>query len=144
MSALVPQFVVETLQRQQLLVAPLLCHLPLLYHKYHIHILDGGEAVGDGDGGPPLLSSVQRVLDNLLALGVQGGGGLVQQQDGGVAEHGTGDGHPLLLATGQLLALATNVGLITLKNEILLTFTLFIDVFCLKHDLTCGRPATKL
>ena len=144
MSTLVPQFVVETLKCQQLLVAPLLCHLPLLYHEYHIHILDGGEAVGDGDGGPPLLSSVQRVLDNLLALGVQGGGGLIQQEDGGVAEHGAGNDHPLLLATRQLLALATNVGLITLKNEILKILSALCLNILKKHDLTCGSPATKL
>jgi hypothetical protein len=44
-------------------------------------VLDGGEAVGDGDGGAAQLSLLQRLLHHLLALCVQGGRGLVQQQD---------------------------------------------------------------
>lgn len=38
----------------------------------------------------------------LLALGVQGGGGLVQQQDLGVTDDRSGDGDALFLATGEL------------------------------------------
>ena len=65
-SALVPQFVVDTLQLQQLLVVTLLRHFSLLDHKDDIHILDGGQSVGYGDGGPTLLGGVKRVLDNFL------------------------------------------------------------------------------
>ncbi len=45
---------------------------------------DGGEPVGDGDGGAALLGALQGLLHNLLALCVQGRGGLIQQQDGRV------------------------------------------------------------
>lgn len=38
----------------------------------------------------------------LLALGVQSRGGLIQEQDLGVADDRSGDGDALLLATGQL------------------------------------------
>ncbi len=38
----------------------------------------------DGDGGAALLGPLQRLLHHLLALRVQGGRRLVQQQDGRV------------------------------------------------------------
>lgn len=38
----------------------------------------------------------------LLALGVQGGGGLIQQQDLGVTDDCPGDGNALFLAAGEL------------------------------------------
>lgn len=44
----------------------------------------------------------QLVQVYLLALGVQGRGGLVQQQDLGVTDDRPGDGNALLLATGKL------------------------------------------
>ena len=54
-SALVPQFVVDTLQLQQLLVVTLLRHFSLLDHKDDVHILDCGQSVGNSDGSPALL-----------------------------------------------------------------------------------------
>ena len=52
--------------------------------KDDVRVPDGGEAVGDGDGGAALLGPLQRLLHHLLALRVQRRGGLVQQQDGRV------------------------------------------------------------
>lgn len=54
---------------------------------------------------------------DLLALGVQGGGGLVEEQDLGVTDDGSGDGNALLLTTGQLRTLAANVGVVFLKEH---------------------------
>lgn len=47
---------------------------------------------------------MKELLDQayLLALGVQGRGGLVQQQDLGVTDDRPGDGNALFLATGEL------------------------------------------
>ena len=44
----------------------------------------------------------------LLALGVEGGGGLVEEQYPGVPHQRPGDGHPLLLPARQLRALAAH------------------------------------
>ena len=44
----------------------------------------------------------------LLALGVEGGGGLVEEQYPRVPHQRPGDGHPLLLPARQLRALATH------------------------------------
>ena len=57
---------------------------------------DGGQVVLPGDGLDP-------VLDGLLDHPVQGGEGLVQQEDAGLHHHGAGQGHPLLLAAGELV-----------------------------------------
>ncbi|RUS71935.1 hypothetical protein EGW08_020310, partial [Elysia chlorotica] len=46
----------------------------------------------------------------LLALVVQGGRGLVQEQDLGVPDESSRDGHSLLLASAELCALAAHIG----------------------------------
>ena len=60
--------------------------------------------MGDDNGGPPLHQRLQGVLDGVLGDGVQGGGGLVQDQDLGILEDDPGDGEALLLAAGELEA----------------------------------------
>ena len=51
-----------------------------------VRIADGGEAVGDDQGGASPGQLFQCRLDVGLGDGVQGGGGLIQQQDGRVLE----------------------------------------------------------
>ena len=71
---------------------------------------DGGASVGGvGYGG------VERVLHDLLRLGVEGGGGLVQQQDRRVPHEDARDRHPLLLPAGELRALGARARLVTLE-----------------------------
>lgn len=53
----------------------------------------------------------------LLALRVQGGGGLVQEQDLGVTYDRPGDGDALLLAAGQLRTLGTDIGVVFLRQD---------------------------
>ena len=65
---------------------------------------DGGKAVGDGEGRAARHQRRQGALDQALGLGVQGGGGFVQDQDAGVLQDGAGDGDALLLAAGELVA----------------------------------------
>ena len=61
----------------------------------------GGQAVGDDQRGAALHQLVQRLLHQPFAFGVERAGGLVEQQDGGVAQHGPGDGDALALAAGE-------------------------------------------
>ena len=53
--------------------------------------LDGSQSVRDDDGGLrlELLQRVDALLDHLLGRGVEGGGGFVQQQHGGLLNQGT-------------------------------------------------------
>eukprot|EP00959_Pyramimonas_sp_CCMP1952_P126669 2649215-Pyramimonas_sp.AAC.2 len=82
----------------------LLLHSALLHNHNLVGVAHGGEAVRDDDGRAParLEQVVQRRLHNALALVVQRGRGLVQQQDRRVLHHRARDGDPLLLPPGQL------------------------------------------
>ena len=50
----------------------------------------------------------------MLILGVDAGGGLVQEDDGGVLQDGPGDGDPLLLAAGERAAALADDGVIAI------------------------------
>src|SRR3546814_7262042 len=78
--------------RQQLGVAALLDDAPVVHHVDDVGRDHGGEAVGDDEGGAPADQLSQRLLNMALRLAVEGGGRLVEQQDGGVLQHGAGDG----------------------------------------------------
>ena len=60
--------------------------------------------MGDDHHGDaqPLIDVLDEPQDVPGGLGVQGGGGLVAQEDPGAGGQGAGDGHPLLLAAGEL------------------------------------------
>ena len=66
MYTVVPKFMVESLLFEQLLVAAVLHDLPVVDDVDLVHVLDGRQSVGDGDGGPALLGGVQGILNNLL------------------------------------------------------------------------------
>ena len=68
------------------------------------------------DGGAALLRPVQRRLHDALGLCVEGGGGLVQEEDGGVPDERPRDGDPLLLAPRQLRALRPYLGVVALQG----------------------------
>ena len=53
-------------------------HAHLLHHRDAVGADDGGQPVGDHDGGAPHHEAVQRALHQLLALAVQRARGLVQ------------------------------------------------------------------
>ncbi len=69
-----------------------------------VHAGDGAQAVGDHEGRASVHEPPQGVLDEDLALRVQGAGRLVEQQDRGVAQDGPGQGDALALAARELHA----------------------------------------
>ena len=73
-------------------------------HHQPVGVAQGGEAMGDGEGGAPLHQREQAGLDQLLGLGVDRRGGFVQDQYARVVEDGAGDGDALALAAGEPLA----------------------------------------
>ena len=109
------ELVVDALLLHQFLVSALLHSLAFTHHHDAVRVIDGGEAVSDHDAGPALPGLVQGLLHHLLALCVQGRGGLVQQQDLGVPHQCPGYGYALLLPSTQLSALCTHIGVIALE-----------------------------
>ena len=73
---------------------------------------DRRQPVGDDERGPPAHEARERPLDLPLGLGVEGGGGLVEQQDGGVLQHGARDRQALALAARQLDPVAPDPGVV--------------------------------
>ena len=61
--------------------------------------------MGDNDGGQMKLpgDGLDPVLDGLFDDAVQGGQGLIQQENPGLHHHGPGQGYPLLLPAGELV-----------------------------------------
>lgn len=57
-----------------------------------VGITDGTQTVGDDEGGAPLHEGVHATLHHLLGTGVDTGGRLVENEDGGIADGGTGNG----------------------------------------------------
>src|SRR5699024_10586840 len=75
---LVPQAVVDPLLCQQLVVGAVLQDALLSQDQDAVVVLDGGQAVGDGQGGAAVGQFFQALAHQDLALVVQGAGGLVQ------------------------------------------------------------------
>ena len=68
----------------------------------------------DQERGPAAGELLDRLADQGLVLDVHGAGGLVEDQDGRVAEHGPGQGDPLPLAAGKRRAALADDGVVAL------------------------------
>ena len=67
-------------------------------------------------GGAPRRQAFHRVLDRAFAFGIQRACRLVQKQDGGVAQDGTGDGDALLLPPRQHDAAFADESIVPLRQ----------------------------
>jgi len=72
----------------------------------------------DDQRRPPSHQAVQGVLDEVLALGIQGAGRLVEHQHGGVLEQRTRDGDALLLAARKAHTALPDQGAETLREVV--------------------------
>ena len=86
---------------------------PFIQHQHPVGVLDGRQAVRDHDGGAVYREALQGFLDQRLRFGVQGGGGLVQQQDGGIFQDGSCQGNALALPARQASAPFSGQGVVT-------------------------------
>src|SRR5690606_37693360 len=91
---------VEPAVAQQLVVRAALDDAALVHDEDLVRALDGGEAVRDDEGGAAAAERAQPVADEGLALGVEAGGGLVEDEDARVGDDGARDGDALALAAG--------------------------------------------
>src|ERR1017187_10461576 len=106
--------------------------------QYHNQIspLDGREPVGDADRGAASHQFFECHLNDALGFGIQGAGGLVQNEDGGVLENRPGNGDALLLAAGEIDAFFPDVEGVAarlLHDEIVR-----VSVLCRRLDFLVG------
>lgn len=113
------QLRVPPLLRQQLGVGAVLGHAALVDDVDDVRLLDRGKAVRHRDGGAALGRRVERRLHDLLRLGVERAGGLVEEKDTRVADERAGNGDALLLAAGEEGALAAADGVEAVTGTIL-------------------------
>ena len=98
------------LARHQLVVGPHLGDAAAVDHHDAVGVLHGGQAMGDDEDRAPLHQLGQRLLDQELALRVEIGRGLVQDEDGRILQEGAGDGQALPLAAGEPDAALADLG----------------------------------
>ena len=89
---------------EELIEAALLDDAAFFEDEDGVHGAEGGEAVGNADDGAIFGEVVDGFLDFGFGLGIERGGGFVEDKDGRVADKGAGDGDALALATGEALA----------------------------------------
>ena len=75
-----------------------------IQHQHPIGPAEGAEAMGDDERGPPFHRPVERFENLLLGLGVDRGGGVIEQQDPRVEQHRPGDGQALALSAREIEA----------------------------------------
>ena len=85
-------------------MGPALLHAALSQDENAAGVLDGGQPVGNHNYGPALRKPFKGPLDQSLVLRVRKGCRFVQNQDGRIFQHDTGDGDALLFAPGEIHA----------------------------------------
>eukprot|EP00404_Azadinium_spinosum_P004080 CAMPEP_0180467284 /NCGR_PEP_ID=MMETSP1036_2-20121128/26920_1 /TAXON_ID=632150 /ORGANISM="Azadinium spinosum, Strain 3D9" /LENGTH=268 /DNA_ID=CAMNT_0022474241 /DNA_START=250 /DNA_END=1053 /DNA_ORIENTATION=- len=79
------------------------------HHHDDVAVLNGGEAVRNGEGGATGPGSLKCRPHHLLTLCVQRAGRLVQQEDRRIPNQGPADGHALLLPSGETVPARANL-----------------------------------
>lgn len=77
-----------------------------------VGIADGTEAVGNDEGGASLHDGVHTSLYQLFGTGVDTGGRLVEDQDGGIGNGSTGNGKELALALAEVATVSAEHGMV--------------------------------
>jgi hypothetical protein len=81
-----------------------------------VRVTHGGEPVGDDNAGPALHRRVECTLHRHFGLGVEMGGGLVQDHDRWCFEEQASNGQSLPLTTGQSIAPLADDGVQTVRQ----------------------------
>ena len=81
-------------------MASLLDDAAVFHGDDDVGVADGGKAMGDDEGGAVGHEPGEGAADGHLVDGIEMAGGLVENEDRGVLEEGSGDGDTLALAAG--------------------------------------------
>ena len=108
---------VHAVLAQELVVGAFLHDAALVEHGDPVGKADGRQAVRDEDDGPPLGEIGESLLHDVLALGVEVGGGLVQDEDRGILQERPREGDPLPLPPGELHAALPGEALVAVGHR---------------------------
>ena len=100
----------------EIVVVPPLDDLPLLQDHDGLGVAHGGQAVGDDEHGPVRHQMVHARLDELFRAGVNGAGGLVQDQHRRIRYGDTGNGQELALPLAETAAIIGNPGVVAIRQ----------------------------
>ena len=100
----------------QFFVISFLDDASILHHIDAVGVADRRKAMRDDQHGAARHQPVEGVLDEAFAFGIEGGGGLVENQDGRIPEHGARDGDALPLATGEQGAAVAHGGVVAQRQ----------------------------
>ena len=114
----VVEVAVTAVEVVEVLVGSAFYDLALFDDEDLIGAANGGETMGDDEGGAALHEEVEAVLDEGFGFGVEGAGGFVENEDAGVGEYGAGDGEALALAAGELDAALADDGVVALGETL--------------------------
>src|SRR6185312_4834543 len=110
----VPHAGIKAVLGQQRAVGAALDDCALVEHDDLVGGDDGRQPVGDNERGAALGDALQSILDVLLGVAVERGGGLVQHQNRRRLEDRAGDGDALLFTAGELEAALADFGVVAL------------------------------
>ena len=96
----------------------LLHDVPVPHDQDGVRVPDGGQPVGHNEAGAALHHLLEGLLDADLRAGVDGGGGLVQNQHGRQAQHYPGNAQQLLLPLGNGAAILPDDRVIALGKPL--------------------------
>ena len=105
-----PRHVFDTAAGYELVVGAALHDFALLQHAYRVGILDRRQAVGNYQRGAAAHEVVEGLLHQVLTLGVECRGGLVENENGGILEYGAGNAQALPLSAREVGAAVAYVG----------------------------------
>ena len=106
---------IEAVLGQQLVVGSLLDDSPAVDDQNPVGAADSRETMGDDERRPALRQLVKRVENHVLGPRVDGGGRLVEDQDGRVLQEGARHADPLPFSEGYLRAALAEPGLVALS-----------------------------
>ena len=91
-------------------------HPPFLKHDDAVRVLQGGETLGDDEGGPAFAKSFHRLLDQPLRLRVHARRGVVQNQHARIHQERARDGDALALAAAERHAALANDRVVAVRQ----------------------------
>ena len=91
--------------------------IAVAHDQNEVGAANGRQTVGDDEAGTAFHEGIHGLLDLDLSTGIDAGGGLIENEDLGVGQDGTGNGQQLLLTLRDVGAFLVEDGVITLGQS---------------------------